>query len=212
MQINKIAKGLADSLLNEFKTEDLITCLNKIGVTDPNEKLLYYSDITAWTRGGAETYIAVSEIKTETKEIRFIAKALISMAIKPDQQLKNWISRREVIEHLGIKTPVLFSAINGVIYEQYIQDSFFINSSLSEDIIAQLSKIAALLDKAGFASRSFSRDLRVENDKLYYIDFGSDLGEPSSHKKDFAWKHLLEKLNAQQISVAEPVYLKIMRN
>jgi hypothetical protein len=92
LNINTIENGLAESPKKEFKSQDLTLCLKKIGVLQQGDVLKSYKDITAWQRGGAETYIAVASLTTLTKEIKFIAKALVSIATQPNQQLINWNS------------------------------------------------------------------------------------------------------------------------
>lgn len=210
MNISTIDKGLAESLKKEFKTEDISLCLLKVGVLKEGEVLQAYHDISAWQRGGAETYNTVATITVKEHERKFIAKALVSMVTKPEQQLANWSSRRTIIQQLGIKTPKLFAELNGVIYEEFIDNNFSLDSNLQKTILEQLAFIAGQLDRKGFTTLSFINDIRLKDTTLYYVDFGSDLGEPSQDKKDSAIKLLMSKLTNEQLSVVRPIYDKIL--
>jgi len=203
MDVVTIDNGLAESLQKEFKTKDLTICLNKIGVLDNDESLTSYTDLTKWLRGGAETYIAISSVTTNKGLKKFIAKALISIASQPDKQLEGWMKRRKIIESLNIRTPKLFSALNGVIYEQFIDEPLIINPTVTRGVIEQLVFIASQLDSIGFTTLSFINDIRISSDDLYYVDFGSDLGEPSYTSGDCATKYLLSKLDSEQILFAK---------
>ena len=105
-----------------------------------------------------------------------------------------------------------FSALNGVIYEEFIDQDFSVTTVLPADILEQVAFIAAQLDKKGFATFSFINYIRVKNNKLYYVDFGSDLGEPALEKWDSALKLLISKLTAEQLSTVRPIYAKIIAN
>ncbi|MEJ7610476.1 MAG: hypothetical protein WKF88_04785 [Ferruginibacter sp.] len=207
MEIKTVDKGLAESLLKEYKTEDLVFCLQQIGVINTEEILISYNDLTPWQRGGAETYNATANIKLQSSEIKLIAKALISMATPPDRQLADWNRRRTAIKALGIATPDLFSSGNGAIYEAYIAEDFDIASAtLPNQILEQLGFIAGKLDKSGFATIAFSRDLRHQDNQLYYVDFGSDLGEASNQPTTTAWLHLQAKLTNNQVEILRVSY------
>jgi hypothetical protein len=206
MNIHTLDKGIALSMMRELKNNNLEFCLKQIKVLNDSENLISYSDITPWQRGGGETYISVGVATTSDKEIKFIAKALVSMATQPDQQLKNWNSRREFINKIGIKTPILFSSSNGTIYEEFIDDDFEFTNELSDAILKQLVTIAKTLDTSGFTTIAFSRDLRIKNNTLYYVDFGSDLGEPSENVSKSAFNHLQSKLSDSQFKFVKPFF------
>jgi hypothetical protein len=53
-----------------------------------------------------------------------------------------------------------------------------------------LARIAALLDRNGFMTLSFTEDIRCDGAAPYYIDFGFDLGEPSRHPSSRAFEEL----------------------
>lgn len=206
MIVELIHNGLGESLKKEFQSEDIVECFKHIGVIKNNHVLFKYSDISPWQRGGAETYNAIGLIETNVETIKIIAKALVSFATRPEQQLKNWNSRRSKIIELGIPTPRLFSAFNGAIYEEFIDDEFKLDEFLDISILTQLGFIGAKLDKAGFKSISFIDDMRLKNRTLYFVDFGSDLGEPSEISSDNAKLYLVKKLTQQQYEIVKPIY------
>lgn len=212
MKTKILNNGIALGLMKEFKSNDLNFCLKIIGVLKQNEYIISYSDITNWERGGAETYNATATVKTNNNKHKFIAKALISMATKPEQKLIDWVTRRQLISSLGIKTPILYSASNGIVYEEFIDYEFVISDELNTNILKQVAFIGAVLDKNGFTAISFDRDIRVMNNELYYVDFGSDLGNPSAKIKNSALDTILKKFSNTQQEFIIPIYNRIIYN
>jgi hypothetical protein len=177
--------GLSEEFLRigtgDTQAERMQEALMKSNILQSGERLLGISDVTPWHRGGAETYVADSIIELQSKHEErrhVIAKALVSFGSRPEAQLASWVKRRTLIAELGIRVPYMYSASRGAIYEEFIESELEPTSFTVPKLLEEMAKIAATLDHSGFATIAFLSDLRRRADKLYYIDFGSDLGEP----------------------------------
>jgi hypothetical protein len=143
------------------------------------DKIVSFSDINDWRRGGAETFVADSVLVTELCERRHvIGKALVSFASSADRFLTSWIARREQLSRLGIRVPFLYSTGPGIILEEFIQGEFCITDCDADQLNKDLARAAVLLDLGGFEPLSFLKDLRRRGHRVYYVDFGSDLADP----------------------------------
>lgn len=189
-----LESGLSTELMGtgigESKVERLRSGLVKIGVIDESESLLGLTDRSPWHRGGGETFVSDSVVFVGTgsqehgEEVpggkrHVIAKALVSFGSPPEIMMASWLKRRGILVSLEIPVPRLFGAVEGTLYEEFIDDELSPESLLIPEIVAELGRIAAVLDRAGFATLSFMADVRRRETKLYYVDFGFDLGEPS---------------------------------
>lgn len=213
-----LQKGMSAEFLRTGRGRDqrarLQDGLRSKGILGSNESLVGFVDSNPWRQGGAETYIADSIIylqstKDETRHV--IAKALVSFGTQPDAQLRSWTKRRQLLCDLGIRVPRLFSAVEGTIYEEFIEDE--VNSGLTRGpIIRELARIAAILDVSGFMTLGFLDDLRRREDKLYYVDFGSGLGEPGDEPTDRALKTLDKMLGEPYKSECRKWYTSFVDN
>ncbi|MCX5708146.1 MAG: hypothetical protein NTY14_04110, partial [Candidatus Omnitrophica bacterium] len=163
--------------------------LRGLKIIRENERLLLSEEVFDWRRGGAETFLASVRIVLENDKgqqysRQFLAKAVIKMF--PDKVAQEWLKRKEILDRLGIKTQEVFAHQQGegVLYVSWLpftgMEAFSAATGEHKtDLIKKLASIAARLDVAGFAARDFLHDLVSDGDELYYMDFGSDLGEPS---------------------------------
>lgn len=176
--------------VGESDLDRLSSGLLKVGVMQQRESLKWLKDLSAWRRGGGETFIADSVIvvtdprsqKTEellTQERHVIGKALVPFGSPPEIAMATWLRRRDLLLALNVPAPQLFGAIGGTIYEEFIDLELSLEAFQIPVILKELGRIAAILDQAGFTTLSFLSDIRRRNTRLYYVDFGFDLGEPS---------------------------------
>ncbi len=164
--------------------ERLSNGLIKTKVLKYGEVLLKYDDSAAWHQGGEETFIADCKIdyRSESGEIRsrhVIGKALVSMSLPSERLLQTRLQRRSFLSEKGIRVPELYWAQDGLILEEFLEESVPLDH-VPQHVLQQIARIAALLDRCGFVTLSFLSDLRMKDDELYYVDFGFDLGDPST--------------------------------
>lgn len=197
--ISIIPKGIGEDLVKEFAPNNLLHALKEIGVVEDKATFASFKDISAWKRGGGETYIAIAEVGADFTTKKFIAKAIVTSGIRPEEQMKNWLRRREILKSEGINVPHLYSAKGGVIYEELLERNFVLQNETSVELLRQAARIASTLDRLGFATLSFTSDLMVRKNLLYYVDFGFDLGEPSNSSKTSALEHLQQSTNPEQL-------------
>ncbi len=213
MQIITLPDGLAVSLAKEIDTssaesadEVLRQCLIKIHVLAETERLIGYTDVQGWRRGGAETFIAIAELSTSEMTRRFIGKALISFVSRPSELVDIWMRRRQLLESKGVRAPKVYAALNGTLYEEYIDHPLPNIGNLPTYLTADLARMVAALDHLGFRPLDFLRDVRVREDQIYYVDFGSDLGDADGVATDHVFKWLLPRLRSDQVAIFEQTY------
>jgi hypothetical protein len=216
MEITSLPDGLALSLTKEFRVpleaESLRYCLRKIHVLEEEEEATAYNDVQGWVRGGAETFIAIADVYVGQEIRTFVGKALVSFAMTPSDRLDVWLTRRQLLSSKGILTPKVFSAINGTFYEDFISDSLPNADRLSNTLLMDLGRMAAVLDYLGFRPLNFIRDVRVKDGHAYYIDFGSDLGGPESRQEYYAIKEVKRRVSDVQFQSVEQAYFATMRD
>lgn len=176
----------------ELDIQGITTWLKHHKIVPQNAQVNMYSDISEWYRSGAETFMTTAEVEysnsSTTVYSKFVVKALVNFC--PEEQLNSWKKRREFLHKIGIPVSKWIDTYSCSIIEPYYaldKEAF-----IALNFVNELSKIAALLDIHGFFSLKFIDDIRSDGTSLYYIDFGSDLGEPSSKKSNEA-KRALEK-------------------
>ncbi len=207
-----LVDGISKTIQLDFGCTDFEQCMRHLGILEDAEVLMEYEDLYPWRRGGAETYIAAARVQTNLKEKRFIAKALFSFATSPERQLQDWARRRAQLITLGIRTPILYSSCKGVIYEDFIEEEFNYSSLSEPAVVDQLVNIAATLDRNGYASLSFTKDIRIMDKLLYYVDFGFDLGEPTNEAKNNALDFLITQLGVEFYRKIESKYNELIHS
>lgn len=170
--------------------------LIKAGVIKPAERLTTFVDVTAWHQGGAETFVGDSYLSTDRGVCHhIIGKALFSFGLKPERMLDSWLSRRETLRRIGVRVPTLYSAFGGTLYEEYVEAELVEHFSGSEALATDVARTAALIDWAGFESLAFLDDLRTQEERAYYVDFGFDLGDPTGVPNKRARSNIERKLS-----------------
>lgn len=175
-EILKLGEGMAIA-------ERLESGLLKAKIIRPGEKLLAVSDCSVWHQGGSETFVADSTITVEHERIEkrhVIGKLLFSFASPLNVILASWLRRREVLQAIGVRVPHLYSVAGEAIYEEFIESELAEDSWAAPKLLNDIAMTAARLDYAGFVTLSFLNDLRRAGEKVYYVDFGFDLGDPKA--------------------------------
>lgn len=220
MELVILKSGLFEEFIRYGKgvshANRLKNSLVQLGIIQSSQKIVYYEDIEPWHKGGSETYIAECKIKfKEGNELHIIAKALISLATESDRLTKTWLNRRDILKNYGIRVPKLFATNEGVLFEEFIDNKFELENLKSKNIINEVGKYAAILDFHGFITLSFLSDLRIKNNKLYFVDFGFDLGEPSHKIVNNAKQEMDKKIQTRFKSLIQMNYkshLKLLTN
>ena len=180
--------SIAKELCMASGADSLEEALYRLGVLPRHERFRNYVVHQDWRRGGAETYIYHFEvIASSGRSVPLLLKAFTPSTIigTIDEGLQQLIQRRRLLATNGIAVPVLYYVGRGVVLEQYIPFSLkerleliARTESMLFAVLVQLFDLAETLDELGFAPIAPFDDLRIDNDRVYVIDFGEDLGPP----------------------------------
>src|ERR1700733_6741366 len=176
-----------------WKIEDEILKLSgKDRISDALMALRMVSSSTAevqvrttseWQRGGAETYFVPFVLETHSRLLgAYILKAMTAATpgTPPETQLRNWTTRRGLVESAGASVPRLYAASNGVLLEDYIAHDLVAFRKdqrsphvIDDSVIAMSESVWA----AGFKPTSWLHNMRTDGRLVYWVDFGEDLGD-----------------------------------
>jgi len=177
-------KGIADWLIGR-------------NIVSNEAKLVSYSDLTAWTRKGGETYSTVFEFTTTETTKQIIIKAIVTMF--PEKSLLDWTRRRKILNDNGVPVSNWYFASEGTIYED-----FYPFTAKEKVDFESLLTIGQKLDVLGFTTLKFIDDIRADgNGNPYFIDFGFDLGEPSDNKVSSAKEYLIKTFPQRVLEINE---------
>ena len=167
------------------KHSGLEAALKAINVLRPDEKLTGFEEIYDWQRGGAETYVTAARYTASSsigqREGGIISKAVLAFG-PISERISDMMKRRGILESAGVQTPAVYSTADGCIVEEYIEKSIgeaVKKGNPDETLLSGIVDVAVKLDKAGFRTTNFIQDLRTDGEKVFYTDWGFDLGEPS---------------------------------
>ena len=178
--------GYAISVLADIK-EWLI---NK-NIISSSDILLSYRDVKEWFKSGDETYLSsfyISYCRCEKVENKTIVLKAIT-TLNPEKSLLDWYRRRKILRENFVPVSNWYWCNNGIIIEDYYPNDWsFYN-------LDTLKSIANVLDRLGFITTDFLRDIKCdEYGNLFYIDFGFDLGEPSFKETNTSKQTLNNKI------------------
>ena len=165
----------------------LSEALTALGLIETPESDFELRELSAWHRGGAETYVYTFAVLQSIRVQKCILKAMVAATptTPPERQLEKWLTRRHRLAEFGVMVPRLFGAGDGVLLEEFIETdaieqlrSDATERTSSPSIQDRLESLCALVYQAGFRPVCILPNLRLANDELFWIDFGSDLGEP----------------------------------
>lgn len=190
----EVIRGGFDLTINGISEWLRLKCL--IG---ENDALIEYEDTSKWRRSGSETYSSIFRIRflhsgiEQNKQINI--KAIVTL--DPERGLEDWSRRREILVRAAVPVSNWYWHGDGIIIEDFYLNDF----SACKDF-SKLVFIASRLDLLGFQTLNFLLDIRCdENSDPYYVDFGSDLGSPSSYKSDTAIRKLIESFPQKEKEV-----------
>ena len=187
MSIKVIDKGASSEIVRqgyELNVEGITEWLVSKNVMEQHDRLISYADRSAWRRGGGETYYTDFQITTSKKISHIVIKSLVTLF--PERSLQDWKRRRNILAENEI--PVSNWYWYG---EATILEDFYKYTAKDKVRFESLLQIGFKLDSLGFRSNSFIDDIRADDaGNPYFVDFGFDLGEPSSIRTTFAKGYL----------------------
>jgi len=173
----EVIKNGASSELSRHDTVDAKTISKWLidkNIIFPTEQLVAYIEIGPWKRAGGETFIADFQIATDQATKHIVVKALATLF--PEKTLRDWERRRHILAESGIPVSNWYWFGDGIIFEDYYEFTAY-----GKVDFHKLLEIAFKLDHLGFETFNFLDDLRADPyGNPYFVDFGFDLGEPSS--------------------------------
>lgn len=187
------SREVANTIIDLSGTNNLSNALRLLGLIHKNEDFVSIEADQGWFRSGAETYcIAFSVNKAQSKSIscqKYIIKACTPFcpALSIDTVLDNWVMRRKCLQNENILVPKLIHRGKGLIIENYIPYALDELAPIDSELKEQINYIANVLSKLRFSAINPFTDLRSDGSKIYFVDFGEDLGNPytSTHEKDY---------------------------
>ena len=189
----------------ELDPHGIALWLSTNGIMPASADLLGYVDQSPWRLGG-ETAVcwASARYVTDARTIErgFVLKSLVGLL--PHLQERTWRERRSLLHSMGIPVSQWYSCSSAMIVEPHYP--FGRDSFAQLDVLPELARIAALLDAHGFAPIDYIDDLRSDGDTLYYVDFGFDLGSPSSAPKSLAHRTLTKFCGANALAFPVEAY------
>jgi hypothetical protein len=166
------------NIKNELSTLEMadVAWLSMLGETESGDPDIEV--IRDWWRGGAETYCYEFRLRRGGAVRHLIAKAMVAFnpAILPENQLTSWLSRRERLARAGVGVPPLFAFGKGLVIEQFIPFTLDEIAHVMPDLESNFMDAIGRVISDGFAPRDFVRNMRTDGTKVYWIDFGEDLG------------------------------------
>ena len=138
-----------------------------------------------WYRSGSETYSFAFNVSTKHSDEPLFLKACCpsSPATSLDETFDNWKRRREIFQANHIPTPRLYSARNALFLEERIP--FHLTADRCRKVSPAVARnfvntALSVFNRYRFSpTRPFS-NLMSRGDDIVWIDFGEDLGGPSS--------------------------------
>ncbi len=143
----------------------------------------FVTAISDWTPSG-ETFYRELLVNTGREVNHYVEKACVK--ILPSETLREWLSRRRILQRAGVETPKLQAHDLVEIIEEYIPYSLsdaYNRLDLDNQIILKERFVETYkrILIAGFTPISF-HDVRSRGDDVVVIDFGSDLGGQASQQ------------------------------
>lgn len=177
--------SLEKELCGLVKATSVREALWRLGVISEPSSEAVIQEVHGWTRGGAETFIYRFRVLLPGTVNDVLLKAIVAFSTaKPLSEIGDeWVTRRRLLEHEGIRTPTLYYAGRALLVEQFIPEklSDFLRRGRTETtrLFDQVIQYAATLEKLGFCPASLCHDLRTDGVDVFVVDFGQDLGPPA---------------------------------
>jgi nucleoside diphosphate kinase len=196
-QVTKLIDSLHESKQTNLLSESL---LREVGVISNDEKLMLIRRILEPRRAGGESFLSAFSAAVETKEgeidVKFIAeKSIVSFGGFSSLKAKSRVERLRLLRESGANTVKVYGLKGSTIYEEYIFSETTPEETINKiksgyyghkegiRLVNQLVAIARALDQNGFVHvGSFFSDLIFNGENFYFVDGGSDLGDPNPSK------------------------------
>ncbi len=166
---------------NPEAARDIETALRAMRIVGDSETLISYRERIPFRRTGGESFGAAFSVTVmaEGREIRrtIFAKAIVAgIGIEGARLVvRTHVRRLALLDSWGIRVPHVYGHGDGTIYQAWIAGHPFRSGPAAD--VAELARIAAILDGRGASPLDFLSDLRIDlADRPHYVDAGSDLG------------------------------------
>jgi hypothetical protein len=175
---------LEKELCGLAETATVGEALCRLGIVEGPSPAPRLEEVHGWMRGGAETFIYRFRVKRLGAASDVVLKAIVAFSTSRSlsELGEEWVMRRRLLEHEGIRTPQLYHAGRALVVEQYIPEglSRFLRSEPADTthLSDQVIRYAAALEKHGFCPLSPFHGLRTNGTDVFAVDFGQDLGPP----------------------------------
>lgn len=184
---------LEGELRGLFQVEgDLTPPLRQAKVIGPTEGLRDLQTVEAWRAGGAETWVHVFDVVGTESTKRLIIKAFVSLGAG-EGRLETLNERRSLLSARGVAVPRLYATGRGVVLEEHVPwllrdhvRARLLTETRVVPLLVDLYLVAIAFDQLGFAPLSPFVDLRTEGTRVFVVDFGEDLGGPSTRRTSSA--------------------------
>ena len=184
-------------LANATSLEDACVSLRLAEPLAANAKLALV-ELAPWHRSGAETYLYLFALRNADVLVgEYALKAMVAATpgIPPELQLKRHLDRRQRLADGGGSVPKLYAASKGVWLEERISHNLLDalpECEPSHELQRNLVSLLVSVAKCRFSPLSIAPNIMVRNATAYWVDFGTDLGDPTS--TDVTSSDLLQKL------------------
>lgn len=178
--------SLEHELIELTGISDLTLAARSIGLIDESSSIreLKYAN---WVRGGAETYILPFNIELlDRNSVRLILKAYTPTSVgrSLEEGFERMFERRDLLVQNGVSEPRVYTRYRASWIEQHLDNklSDMLRGSMSTEnklvLLSQAKSFITQISALGFEPINPIADMMVHEDKVYWVDFGTDLGVP----------------------------------
>jgi hypothetical protein len=175
---------LEKELCGLTKTRSVHEALWRLGIVNEPASETVFKEVQAWTRDGAETFTYRFRVISPGPVKDVLLKAIVAFSTTRSlaEISHEWVSRRQLLEQFGIRTPTLYRAAGALLVEQFIphklSDYLREEPQPTKGLIDQVIQIAATLENCGFCPIAAFHGLRTDGENVFAVDCGQDLGPP----------------------------------
>jgi len=169
-------------ILTLSEEKNIRSALISAKLLEIHDELVEIQEIENWRRGGAETYVYTFQlIYRVANPKKLIAKAMVAwQAALPAEQQARWQYKMNDFTALGLKVPQCFLSGKSLIIEEFIEHdirSYYQQTELKEEFVSAVTEYGLIVINSGFAPVNIIGNLRTDGKQIYWIDFGTDLGD-----------------------------------
>ncbi len=190
-----------------------------LSLIDSQQSRFEIATTREWYRAGAETYIYEFAVISEGLRKQLVLKACTPTLgpNSPDVILDAWIARRSLLAACHVKVPKLYGWKGAILLEEHVPYDLraFVSARINTPafILPDICQIAAALIHLEFSPVAPYSDLRTDGERLYVIDFGSDIGPPrqASSSFDLVTNMTTRYINSLSVDDSYPIRQEIRR-